>query len=116
VAAGKYGSSLYIWDWNRHEMIQEIDLGQEGLIPLEVRFLHEPSAPHAYVGAALSSNVIHVGLKTMDGHTEPVQGTKLPGIWEADVAIKQPWVKVEGWVLPEMPPLITGVQIRFQRT
>ncbi len=30
-----------------------------GLIPLETRFLHNPSSLHGYVGAALSSNIIH---------------------------------------------------------
>ncbi len=37
-------------------------LGAEGLIPLEVRFLHDPVQPHGFVGAALSSNVIHFTL------------------------------------------------------
>ena len=27
------------------------------------------------------------------------------------MAIRQPWVKVEGWALPEMPPLITDILI-----
>lgn len=30
-----------------------------GLIPLEIRFKHDPNSAHGYVGAALSSNVIH---------------------------------------------------------
>ena len=38
----------------------QISLGPEGLIPLEVRFLHDPWKAHGYVGAALSSNVIHI--------------------------------------------------------
>jgi hypothetical protein len=29
-------------------------------MPAQIRFLHEPTAPHAYVGAALSSNIIHI--------------------------------------------------------
>ena len=33
------------------------------------------------------------------------------GQWATQVAIRQPWVKVEGWVLPEMPPLITDILI-----
>ncbi len=40
-------------------MVQTIKLGPDGLIPLETRFLHDPSQPHGFVGAALSSNVIH---------------------------------------------------------
>ena len=31
--------------------------------------------------------------------------------WETAVAIRQPWTKVEGWVLPEVPPLITDILI-----
>ena len=36
-------------------MIQDIDLGGEGLIPLELRFLHDPNETQGYVGIALSS-------------------------------------------------------------
>lgn len=31
--------------------------GADGM--LQVRFLHEPSAPHAFCGAALSSTLVH---------------------------------------------------------
>ncbi len=40
------------------QVIQTMDLGNDGLIPLELRFLHEPTATEGYVGAALSSNII----------------------------------------------------------
>ena len=39
--------------------VQELKLGTEGLIPLEIRFLHDPAQAHGFVGAALSSNIIH---------------------------------------------------------
>ena len=39
--------------------VQELRLGTEGLIPLEIRFLHDPAQAHGFVGAALSSNIIH---------------------------------------------------------
>ncbi|GAX80193.1 hypothetical protein CEUSTIGMA_g7631.t1 [Chlamydomonas eustigma] len=95
----KYGSSLYFWDWKERKVVQEVSLGQTGLIPLEVRFLHDPAQPHGYVGAALSSNVIHF---SKDEAT---------GLWQTQVAIPQSWVKVEGWALPELPPLITDILI-----
>ena len=38
-------------------MIQRIDLGPEGLLPLEIRFLHDPEATQGFVGCALSSTV-----------------------------------------------------------
>jgi selenium-binding protein 1 len=59
VEAGNYGSQLHFWDWSKHEIIQSFDLGKEGLIPLEVRFHHNPDSTHGFVGAALSSNVWH---------------------------------------------------------
>ena len=53
-----YGDTLTFWDWQKRTVTQQIKLGADGLIPLETRFLHEPSQPQGYVGAALSSNII----------------------------------------------------------
>ncbi len=33
------------------------------------------------------------------------------GQWVTEVVIKQQWTDVEGWVLPQMPPLITDILI-----
>ena len=32
-------------------------MGEEGRVPLEIRFLHEPSAPEGFVGCALATTV-----------------------------------------------------------
>ena len=53
-----YGDTLTFWDWQKRTITQQIKLGADGLIPLETRFLHDPSQPQGFVGAALSSNVI----------------------------------------------------------
>jgi selenium-binding protein 1 len=99
-----YNRHLYIWDWTKKKVMQKIDLGAEGLIPLEVRFLHEPTAPHGFVGAALSSNIIHFTNTTAtDGNGTPSKE------WTASAVIKQPWMDVEGWILPQVPPLITDI-------
>ncbi|RZH68714.1 selenium-binding protein SBP56-related protein [Natrinema altunense] len=60
VEAGKYGQKIHFWDWEDGTVEQTIDLGEEGLIPLEVRFLHTPESTHGFVGAALSSNIFHI--------------------------------------------------------
>lgn len=54
-----YGDTLTFWDWKQRKVTQTVKLGPDGLIPLELRFLHDPAQPHGFVGAALSSNVIH---------------------------------------------------------
>ena len=55
--SGKYGHSLNVYNWTTAEQIQRIDLGADGLIPLEIRFLHNPDATEGFVGCALSSTV-----------------------------------------------------------
>ena len=52
-----YGRKLHVWDWKEHKLMQTLDLGDEGQIPLEVRFLHNPDATQGFVGCALSTTV-----------------------------------------------------------
>ncbi|OLZ42531.1 selenium-binding protein [Natrinema saccharevitans] len=59
VEAGNYGRKIHFWDWEDGTVEQTIDLGEEGQIPLEVRFLHTPESTHGFVGTALSSNMFH---------------------------------------------------------
>jgi selenium-binding protein 1 len=53
----RYGHHLNVWDWSSHKLIQKIDLGMDGLMPLEIRFMHDPTATEGYVGCAYSSTV-----------------------------------------------------------
>jgi methanethiol oxidase len=94
VADGKYGRQLHFWDWENRKIAQSIDLGDEGLIPLEVRFHHDPDSVHGFVGAALSSTIWH-------WHKS---GEK----WEADKVVAVEPVEVEGWPFP-VPGLITDL-------
>uniref|UniRef100_A0A8D0XSC1 Methanethiol oxidase n=1 Tax=Sus scrofa TaxID=9823 RepID=A0A8D0XSC1_PIG len=95
VQAGLYGSCLHVWDWQRHEMVQTLHL-QDGLIPLEIRFLHNPAASQGFVGCALGSNIQR--FYKNEG-----------GTWSVEKVIQVPPKKVKGWMLPEMPSLITDI-------
>jgi len=99
VAAGRYGRQLHFWDWNTHEIIQSVDLGEEGLIPLEVRFHHNPDSAHGFVGAALSSTMWHY---------HKWHYHKANGAWQADKIIDVPSIELEGWPFP-VPGLITDL-------
>ena len=44
VAAGKYGRRLHFWDLEKRTKVQTLDLGDEGLIPLEIRWQHDPDS------------------------------------------------------------------------
>lgn len=88
VAAGKYGRRLHFWDWQNRTLQQSIDLGDEGLIPLEVRFFHDPASPHGFVGAALSSSIWHyfkkgdawAAEKVIQVEPVTVNGNPVPGL------------------------------------
>jgi selenium-binding protein 1 len=94
VEAGKYGSRLNFWDWERRAIRRSVDLGEGGRIPLEVRFHHDPSSTHGFVGAALSSAVWH--------------WQKRNGDWEVEKVVSVDPIEVEGWDFP-VPGLITDV-------
>jgi len=98
VAAGNYGTHINVFDWKSGELTQKIDLGMEGVMPLEIRFLHDPRAAEGLVGSALYANVYRF-FKTAKGD------------WAAHKVIDIPSKKVEGWVLPEMPAVLTDILI-----
>ena len=52
VAAGRYGSRLHFWNLSERRVEQTLELGETGLVPLEVRWLHDPDADYGFVGAA----------------------------------------------------------------
>ncbi|HEX3658328.1 MAG TPA: selenium-binding family protein [Pirellulales bacterium] len=92
VKAGKYGSRLHFWDWQKRELLESIELGETGLIPLEVRFLHDPDSTHGYVGAALSSTLWH--------WHRPADR------WKVEKVVEVEPVELKGWPFP-VPGLIT---------
>jgi len=98
VEEGHYGTHLNVYNWTTRKLIQKIDLGMEGVMPLEIRFLHDPKASVAFVGSALFANVFRI-FKTDEDD------------WMAEKVIDVPAKKVEGWVLPEMPGVITDIII-----
>ena len=96
VEAGRYGRRLHFWDLAERRLAQTLDLGEDGLVPLEVRFLHDPDAQAGFVGATLSSNIL--------------RWHRANGSWEAERVISVENVDLEGWPLPGgVPGLITDV-------
>ena len=96
VEADKYGHRLHFWNWSDHTVEQTIDLGEEGLVPLECRFLHSPVSTHGFVNAALSSNIFHF---YEDGEE-----------WHADKVIDFEGRDHEGWDMP-VPALPTDIVV-----
>jgi selenium-binding protein 1 len=94
VAAGRYGQRLHFWNWKEKRIDKTIDLGDQGRIPLEVRFHHNPESDQGFVGAALSSTIWRW---RQDG-----------GEWKADKVIAVEPIAMKGWDFP-VPGLITDL-------
>jgi selenium-binding protein 1 len=96
VAAGHYGSRLHFWNLSERRVEQTLELGDTGLVPLEIRWLHDPDADEGYVGAALSSTLWHF--------------ERANGSYAADQVVAVEGVEMEGWPFP-VPGLITDVVV-----
>jgi len=68
----KYGRRLHFWNFEKHSIEKTVYLGEDGLVPLEVRFHHNPESTHGFCGAALSSNVIHWHRENGDWQVEKI--------------------------------------------
>jgi len=98
VEDGKYGTHINFYSWSERRLIQRLDLGMEGVMPLEVRFLHDPMANEGYVGCALYANIYRFW-----------RGED--GLYAAEKVIDIPDKTVEGWALPVMPGIMTDILI-----
>jgi selenium-binding protein 1 len=96
VAAGRYGSRLHFWNLQERTVEQTVELGEAGLVPLEIRWLHDPEADEGFIGAALSSTMWHF-------HRDN-------GSYAADTVIAVESVEQEGWPFP-VPGLITDLVV-----
>jgi len=97
VGAGKYGQSVHFWDFEGKKIVKSIDMGGDGMIPLELRGLHDPASNEGLIGVTLSSNIFR-WWKTDDGD------------FEVEKIIDVPTIDVEGFPVP-MPSLITDILI-----
>jgi selenium-binding protein 1 len=96
VAAGRYGSRLHFWNLSERRVEQTLELGETGLLPFEVRWLHDPDADEGYVGAALSSTMWHF-------HRDN-------GAYAAETVIAVDGVEQDGWQFP-VPSVISDLVV-----
>jgi len=89
---------MQVWSWKNKKVEYSIELGAEGMMPLEIRFHHNPDSSHGFVGCALSSTVFHF-------YPNP------EGKFIAEKVISVPPKKVENWWvgLTQMPGVITDI-------
>jgi selenium-binding protein 1 len=55
LLGNKYGHRLHVWDFKRRRHVQEIDLGPEHQMVLELRPSHDPTNAYGFVGVVTST-------------------------------------------------------------
>jgi selenium-binding protein 1 len=55
LLSNQYGHSLHVWDWQKRRHVQEIDLGAEHQMVLELRPAHNPRNAYGFVGVVTNT-------------------------------------------------------------
>ncbi|MFB9961541.1 selenium-binding protein SBP56-related protein [Sinosporangium siamense] len=105
----KYGHRLHFWDLRKRRHVQEVDLGDQYQMPLELRPAHDPTKTYGFVGVVTSVEDLSASIwvwhkdgkqwavrKVVDIPAEPAPAEKLP-------PILQPFGAV--------PPLVTDIDL-----
>ena len=105
----KYGRRLHFWDLRRRKHLQEIDLGEEYQLVLELRAAHDPTKAYGFVGVVISIKDLSSSIwlwhrendtwrvkKVIDIPAEPAEAEQLPPMLEGFKAV---------------PPLVSDINL-----
>ncbi len=115
LLSGKYGRKLHVWDMLKRTHLQELDLGPEQQMVLELRPAHNPSRAYGFTGVVISLTDLSssIFLWYLDG-----ANGKGKGEWKARKVITIPAVAAEEADLPPLlkgfkavPPLVTDINL-----
>jgi selenium-binding protein 1 len=105
----KYGHSLHFWDLRRRKHVQEVDLGDEHQMVLELRPAHDPTKKYGFVGVVVS--VADLSASIWLWHEDG-------GKWAATEVISIPAEPADAAQLPPLlagfgavPPLVTDIDL-----
>lgn len=105
----KYGHKLHFWDLRKRTHLQEVDLGDEHQMPLELRPAHDPTRLYGFVGVVVSVEDLSASV-WLWFHEE--------GRWQARKVISIPAEPADADRLPPLlqpfgavPPLVTDIAL-----
>jgi selenium-binding protein 1 len=116
LLAGKYGHSLHVWDLRRRRHLQELTLGDEQQMALELRPAHNPTRAYGFASVVLSLKDLSssIWLWYRDGS----KTSKGPGPWAIKKVIEIPAVPADPGKLPPIlqgfkavAPLVTDINL-----
>ena len=109
LLGGKYGHKLHFWDLRRRRHVQELDLGAEQQMVLELRPAHDPTKAYGFSGAVISIKDLSASIwlwhrdrdqwairKVIEIPAEPAEASQLPPLLQGFKAV---------------PPLVTDIDL-----
>lgn len=109
LLGGKYGHKIHVWDLRRRRHLQELDLGAEYQMALELRPAHDPTKAYGFVGVVVSLKDLSSSIwvwhregsqwairKIIDIPAQPAEASQLPPLLQGFKAV---------------PPLVTDIDL-----
>ncbi|MFI7439093.1 selenium-binding protein SBP56-related protein [Nonomuraea indica] len=105
----KYGHRLHFWDLRKRRHVQEVDLGDQYQMPLELRPAHDPTRTYGFAGVVISVEDLSASV-WMWFHED--------GRWQARKVVDIPAEPADPADLPDLlkpfgavPPLVTDIDL-----
>ena len=110
LLGNQYGHKLHVWDLDKRSHVQEIDLGAEHQMVLELRPCHDPAKAYGFVGVVTSTADLSASVWLWNRADD--------GTVSAEKVITIPAEPAEADLLPELlkpfgavPPLVTDISL-----
>jgi selenium-binding protein 1 len=114
LLGGKYGHKLHIWNLDTRRHVQELDLGAEQQMVLELRPAHDPKKAYGFVGVVVSLEDLSSSIWMW--YREGADGKD--GTWAVRKIIEIPAEPADPDQLPPLlkgfkavPPLVTDINL-----
>ena len=105
LLGGKYGSKLHVWDLRRRQHLQELDLGAEQQMVLELRPAHDPRRAYGFAGVVVSLKDLSSSIWVWYRDTTGKRSNGSDGPWAVKKVIEIPAEPAD----PEkLPPILQG--------
>jgi selenium-binding protein 1 len=105
LLGGKYGNKLHVWDLRRRIHMQELDLGAEQQMTLELRPAHDPTRAYGFVGVVVSLKDLSSSIWLWYRETGTNGSNGSNGKWAIKKVIEIPAEPAD----PEtLPPILKG--------
>jgi methanethiol oxidase len=118
LLAEKYGSSLHVWDLRRRRHLQELHLGDEQQMVLELRPAHDPTRAYGFAGVVVSLKDLSASVWLWYRHPDKARTNGSGGPWAVTKVIEIPAEPADPGKLPPflqgfkaVAPLITDINL-----